>query len=182
VLVGLLALAMGVTLVAMRSKFGLSLASIRADEDKARGVGVHVTGVKVLAFTVSVGITAMVGAVWAYYQSFIYPQFAVDPLITIALVLMTFLGGRATLWGPVLGAFILEGGQQWLAYAFGAVRFYLIAYALVFLLVILFLPRGILPTVQDRLRRRSLRRDAEGPPLTAAAVPDPVASPGGGQQ
>jgi len=179
VLVGLLALAMGATVAAMRSKFGLSLASIRADEDKARGVGVHVTGVKVLAFTVSVGITTMVGAVWAYYESFIYPQFAVDPLVTIAIVLMTFLGGRATLWGPVLGAFILEGGQQSLAYAFGAIRFYLIAYALVFLLVILFLPRGILPTIQDRLRRRSLRRDAEQPPAPAAAVPDPV---GGGRQ
>jgi len=93
-------------------------------------------------------------------------------------VLMTFLGGRATLWGPVLGAFILEGGQQSLAYAFGAIRFYLIAYALVFLLVILFLPRGILPSIQDRLRRRSLRRDAEQPPMPSA-VPDPV---GGGRQ
>ena len=42
----------------------------------------------------------MIGAVWAYYVSFVYPQFAVDPLITIAMVLMTFLGGRATVWGP----------------------------------------------------------------------------------
>ena len=172
VLVGLLALAMGVTVAAMRSKFGLSLASIRADEDKARGIGVHVTGVKVLAFTVSVGITAMVGAVWAYYESFIYPQFAVDPLVTISIVLMTFLGGRATLWGPVLGAFILEGGQQSLAYTLGAINVYLIAYAAVFLAVILLLPRGILPTIQDRLRRRSLRRDAAAaePPIPAAAV------------
>ena len=172
VLVGLLALAMGVTVAAMRSKFGLSLASIRADEDKARGIGVHVTGVKVLAFTVSVGITAMVGAVWAYYESFIYPQFAVDPLVTISIVLMTFLGGRATLWGPVLGAFILEGGQQSLAYTLGAINVYLIAYAAVFLAVILLLPRGILPTIQDRLRRRSLRRDAAAaePPIPAAVV------------
>jgi len=50
--------------------------------------GVRVTGVKLLAFAVSVGLTAMVGAVWAYYESFIYPQFAFDPLITIAVVLM----------------------------------------------------------------------------------------------
>ena len=64
----------------------------------------------------------MVGGVWAYYESFIYPQFAVDPLITIAIVLMTFLGGRATLWGPILGAFILEAGQQYLAYELGGGR------------------------------------------------------------
>jgi branched-chain amino acid transport system permease protein len=150
VLVILLALAMGLTFLAMRSKVGLALVAVRADEDKARGIGVPVTGVKVLAFAVSVGLTAMVGGVWAYYQSFIYPQFAVDPLITIAMVLMTFLGGRGTLWGPIIGAFILETGQQYLAYTLGGSRFYLIAYALVFLLIMLVLPRGIVPSLRRR--------------------------------
>ncbi len=154
VLVALLALAMGLTYAASRTKVGLALAAVRADEDKARGVGVPTTGVKVLAFAVSVGITAMVGAVWAYYEGFIYPQFAVDPLITIAIVLMTFLGGRATLWGPVLGAFLLESGQQYLAYRLGGSQFYLIAYALLFLVVMLLLPRGILPTLAGRRWRR----------------------------
>ncbi len=153
----LLAFAMGLTWLSMRSKVGLSLSAVRADEDKAVGVGVRVQGVKLLAFSISVGITAMVGAVWAYYESFIYPQFAVDPLITIAIVLMTFLGGRGTLWGPVLGAFILELSQQYFAYALGGSQFYLIAYALVFLIVMLVLPRGILPSIQDRLRRRRRR-------------------------
>jgi branched-chain amino acid transport system permease protein len=166
----LLALAMGLTFATMRSKVGLSLAAVRVDEDKARGIGVAVTGVKVLAFCVSVGLTAMVGGVWAYYESFIYPQFAVDPLITIAIVLMTFLGGRATLWGPVLGAFILESGQQYLAYRLGGSQFYLIAYALVFLLTMRLLPRGVLPTVADRLHRRRRRRDA------APRVPTPARS------
>ena len=157
VLVVLLAVAMAIAFATMRSKIGLSLAAVRADEDKARGIGVRVNGVKLLAFSVSVGITAMVGAVWAYYESFIYPQFAIDPLITIAIVLMTFLGGRATLWGPVLGAFVLESGQQYLAYRLGGSQFYLIAYALVFLLTMLLLPRGIIPTLQDRLRGRRRR-------------------------
>jgi branched-chain amino acid transport system permease protein len=187
VLVVLLALTMLVTFGAMRSKIGLSLVAVRADEDKARGIGVRVTGVKVLAFSVSVGITAMVGGVWAYYETFIYPQFAVDPLITIAVVLMTFLGGRATLWGPVLGAFILEAGQQTLAYRLGGSQFYLIAYALVFLIIMLLLPRGILPTLEDklRLRRRARSVDAaaagQGPAAQPAATDDPVALPRGGR-
>jgi branched-chain amino acid transport system permease protein len=151
-LLTLLALAMGTTLGVMRSKLGLSLAAVRADEDKARGIGVRVLGVKLLAFSVSVGITAMVGGVWAYYQGFIYPQFAVDPLVTIAIVLMTFLGGRATLWGPVLGAFLLETSQQTLAYSLGGSQFYLIAYAMVFLLVMLLMPQGVVPTINDRRR------------------------------
>jgi len=175
---GLLLLAMGLTFATMRSKLGLSLVAIRADEDKARGIGVRVTGVKILAFSVSVGLTAMAGAVWAYYQSFIYPQFAIDPLITIAMVLMTFLGGRATLWGPVLGAIILETGQQLLTYQLGALQLYLIVYALIFLVIIVVLPRGILPTIQDRLRQRTRRR-AEVP--SGPADPDRIdVRPGGG--
>ena len=181
VMVVLLALTMGLTWLVMRSKVGLSLVSVRADEDKARGVGVHVTGVKVLSFSVSVGIVAMVGGVWAYYESFIYPQFAVDPLVTIAIVLMTFLGGRATLWGPVLGAFVLETGQQYLAYKLGASQFYLIAYALVFLLIMLLLPRGILPTLSDRLRRRrrAASLDAAADPAAAASAVESVGVRGG---
>lgn len=164
VLLALLAFVMGLTWACMRSKIGLSLAAVRADEDKAAGVGVRVQAVKLLAFGVSVGLTGMVGGVWAYYEGFIYPQFAVDPLITVAIVLMTFLGGRATLWGPVLGAFLLELAQQYLAYSLGGSQFYLIAYALVFLVVILLLPQGILPSTQDWLRRRRRRRAVDSTP------------------
>jgi len=176
VLVALLALAMLVSFGAMRSKFGLSLAAIRGDEDKARGIGVRTFGVKVLAFSVSVGLTAMVGGVWAYYEGYIYPQFAVDPLVTIAIVLMTFLGGRATLWGPVIGALLLETTQQTLAYSLGGSQFYLIAYAMVFLLVMLLMPQGIVPSIQDLLRRRRRRAavDAGGPGETTA--PEPTTS------
>ena len=99
----------------------------------------------------SVGLTAMVGGVWAYYIAFIYPQFAVDPLVTIGMVLMAFLGGKGTLWGPVLGAFILVPAQQYLAYRLGASQLYLVAYAAVFLLIMLLLPRGIMPSLSDRL-------------------------------
>ncbi|TPM24825.1 branched-chain amino acid ABC transporter permease [Mesorhizobium sp. B2-3-5] len=157
-MLALLALAMGVSLYFSRSKIGLSLSAVRADEDKAHGVGVRVTGVKLIAFGMSVGITAMIGGVWAYYVGFIYPQFAVDPLITIGMVLMTFLGGRATLWGPVIGAFILVPAQQYFAYQFGASQFYLLAYAAIFLIIMLLLPRGILQTITDRLRNRRKRQ------------------------
>jgi branched-chain amino acid transport system permease protein len=174
VLLLLLALAMGISLGAMRSKFGLSLAAVRADEDKARGIGVRTFGVKLLSFSISVGLTAMVGGIWAYYEGFIYPQFAIDPLVTIAIVLMTFLGGRATLWGPVLGAFILETAQQTLAYSLGGSQFYLIAYAMVFLLVMLLMPRGIVPSIQAGLRRRRRKAavDAAGSQGNAADTKD----------
>ncbi|TPK78130.1 branched-chain amino acid ABC transporter permease [Mesorhizobium sp. B2-4-17] len=170
-MLALLAVAMGASLYFSRSKIGLSLSAVRADEDKAHGVGVRVTGVKLIAFGVSVGITAMIGGMWAYYVGFIYPQFAVDPLITIGMVLMTFLGGRATLWGPVIGAFILVPAQQYFAYQFGASQFYLLAYAAIFLIIMLLLPRGILPTITDRLRNRR-KRQAGQPTITALPKAD----------
>ncbi len=139
----------------------------------------HVTLAKLTGFSVSVWLTAMIGAVWAYYVSFVYPQFAVDPLITIAMVLMTFLGGRATLWGPILGAFILAPAQQYLAYTYGASRLYLLAYAAVFLLIMLFLPRGIIPSIADRrfARTRKARVDVAG-----GGTPGSSGSPGASQR
>ena len=169
-MLALLALAMGCSFYFRRSKIGLSLVAVRADEDKAEGVGVHVTGVKLIAFAVSCGITAMIGGVWAYYVGFVYPQFAVDPLVTIGMVLMTFLGGRATLWGPVIGAFILEPAQQTFAYQFGASQVYLLAYAAIFLIIMLLLPRGILPTITDRLRRRRGQNTLSGNGAVAGTI------------
>lgn len=165
-MLALLAIAMAISLYFRRSKIGLSLATVRADEDKAHGVGVRVTAVKLIAFGVSAGLVAMVGGVWAYYVGFIYPQFAVDPLITIGMVLMAFLGGRGTLWGPVLGAFILVPAQEYFAQAFGASELYLLAYAAVFLVIMLFLPRGILPSISERLKKR--RKTAAGTAVDSA--------------
>ena len=158
-MLALLVFALLLSQAVLRSRLGLALLAIRADEDKARGVGVPVGTAKLGAFALSVGITGMAGGVWAYYLSFIYPQFAVDPLVTIAMVLMVFLGGRGTLWGPVLGAFVVAPAQQYLAYQYGASQLYLIGYAALFVVIILVLPRGILPTLGDRWRRRQLRTD-----------------------
>jgi len=135
------------------SKLGLMLFSIREDEEKARGLGVRTTGVKLIAFAASAGLTAMAGGVWAYYLTYIYPEYAVDPLVMIGSVLPVFLGGRGTLWGPVLGAIILVPAQQYMAYRLGASEFYLVGYAAVFVVILLVLPRGILPSLGDAYER-----------------------------
>ena len=70
------------------------------------------------------------------------------------MVLMVYLGGKGTLWGPVVGAFVLVPAQQYLAYRFGASEFYLVGYAAVFLGIMLVLPRGILPSLADMWRSR----------------------------
>jgi branched-chain amino acid transport system permease protein len=147
-MLGILALGMLVTWYVRGSKLGLQLLAIREDEEKARGLGVPVTTAKLIAWTLSVGLTAMIGAVWGYYLFFIYPESAVDPLVMIGAVLMTFLGGKGTLWGPMIGALVLVPAQQWALTDFGATRLYLIAYALVFVVILLALPRGIVPSLR----------------------------------
>ena len=67
------------------------------------GLGAHVMQAKVITFVVSVGLTAMVGGVWAYYIGYIYPQFAVDPLVTIGTILAVFLGGAGRCGVPRWG-------------------------------------------------------------------------------
>ncbi|TML74594.1 MAG: branched-chain amino acid ABC transporter permease [Actinobacteria bacterium] len=136
-----------------RNKLGLMLFAIREDEEKARGLGVRTTGVKLVTFALSAGLTAMAGGVWAYYLTYIYPQFAVDPLVMIGSVVPVFLGGRGTLWGPVLGALILVPAQQYMAYRLGASELYLVGYAAVFVVILLVLPRGILPSLGDAYER-----------------------------
>jgi branched-chain amino acid transport system permease protein len=180
-MLGLTAIAMAISSYFRGTKIGLALAAVRADEDKAHGVGVHVTAAKLIAFAASVGLTAMFGGVWAYYVGFVYPQFAVDPLVTIGMVLMTFLGGRATVWGPVLGAFILVPAQQYFAYQYGASQLYLLLYSAVFLTIILLLPRGILPTISNYFRKKRKRQpDLEPIPdaRSASASPAPAEDPG----
>ena len=173
-MLGLLVLALGVCWWARGSKLGLGLFAIRDDEDRARGLGQRVTMAKLIAFALSTGLTAMVGGLWAYYLGQIYPQFAVDPLVTIGMVLMVYLGGKGTLWGPLVGALVLVPAQQYMAYRLGGSELYLIAYAAVFLFVIRLMPRGILPSLADQWRRR--RGRSGGRPTAPARATEELAA------
>lgn len=142
-----------------RSDFGLGLMAIRDDEDRAQAAGVPTGSSKLAAFVISAGLFGMIGGIYGYYLTYIYPQFAVDPLLAGGVVLMTFLGGIGTVAGPILGAVIVEPSQLWLSYNVNA-ALYLILYGGLFLAVILLLPRGILPSLGERLegRRAASRR------------------------
>ena len=141
------------------SRLGLMMFAVREDEDKARGLGVSTAIPKFAAFAGSAGLSAMVGAVWAYYLSTVYPQFAFDgEFLAMGIILVAYLGGIGTLWGPFVGALILTPAQQYFAYSLGGNQFYLVAYAAVFVVVMLFLPRGVVTTIADRALRRRRRR------------------------
>jgi branched-chain amino acid transport system permease protein len=159
-----------------RSRFGLQLLAIRDDEDRALGLGVRTRRVKLTAFVLSAIPTGMVGGLYFYFLGQVFPQFAFDPLFDVSLALMGFLGGLGTLVGPLLGALVLESLQQYLTQTFSSNGTYLIAYGVLFLAVILVMPRGVVPSISGWLERR--RVDAaqrDDPGEREASVPSSVA-------
>jgi branched-chain amino acid transport system permease protein len=145
------------------SKYGLGLLAIRDDEDRALGLGVSTVSSKLVAFVISAFIVGMVGAIWAYFIESIYPPSGFDAIFDLSVVLMAYLGGLGTLSGPILGAFILEPAQQYFTLQYGENGYYLIIYGALFLVIMLLLPRGIIPTLNERwVKFQHARRQRQG--------------------
>ncbi len=156
------------TWLVRRSRFGLQLLSIRDDEERARGLGVRVARVKLSAFVLSAIPVGMVGGIYAYFLGQIFPQFAFDPLFDLSIALMAFIGGLGTLVGPLLGALVLESLQQYFTVQYGSSQVYLIIYGVLFLVVVLLLPRGVIPSLEELIARHRAR---SGPPENGAEEP-----------
>jgi branched-chain amino acid transport system permease protein len=167
------------------SRFGLQLRAIRDDEDRARGLGVKTMRAKLTAFVISGFITGMLGGLYFYFQSEALPQYAFNPFFDLTIALMAFLGGFGTLSGPIFGALLLE---PYLGYAQFQVSNAYVAEGVLgalFLVVIILLPRGILPTAGEKLtalrasRQRRAAARGIGPPPGAPAGAAPAGSAAG---
>jgi ABC-type branched-subunit amino acid transport system ATPase component/ABC-type branched-subunit amino acid transport system permease subunit len=146
-LMGLLALSLLLAWWIRRNKFGMGLIAIREDEDKAATVGVNTRVYKILAFAASAVFVGMAGGVYGYYLSFIDPIGMFNILLSVQIILSLLLGGRGTLWGPVLGAFIVEPLNEISNNEFGGGNARLLIFGGLLALVVLFMSRGIIPTV-----------------------------------
>ena len=164
----------GISWLVRRSRFGLQLRAIRDDEDRAAGLGVRTMQVKLSAFVISAVPVAMAGGLWWYFTTVVDPSSGFDPLLDVTVALMAFLGGLGTVAGPVLGALIIEPAQQYFQAQVSVGYIFLIVYGALFLLVILFLPRGIIPTAAERISdwraRRQGREVGSGTPRAAEVV------------
>ena len=177
-LFALVLLGVGLTAGIRKSKLGLGLLAIKDDEDKAAGIGIVTSVYKGIAFMASAVLVGVAGAVYGYYISSLSVSTMFDVVLSMQIVLAALLGGRGTVWGPVLGAFLvvplIEATNTTLGGAdAGAIR--LILFGGLLLAVALLLPRGILPTLRDFLARRRA-----GPSLTGTRLDDqpiPAAPP-----
>jgi branched-chain amino acid transport system permease protein len=162
------------------SRFGLQLLAIRDDEDRARGLGVAAMRAKLTAFVISAVVTGVVGGLWFYVVGQALPETVFSPTFDLTVALMAFLGGFGTVAGPVLGALILEPVQQQLTISFPNGYASQILLGGLFLLVILFLPRGLIPSAREWLTagRARLARRAEPAPVPVGAEPRAPSTPG----
>ncbi len=159
-LMGLLAVSLLASWWIRRNKFGMGLIAIREDEDKAATVGVSTPTYKILAFAASAVFVGMAGGVYGYYIAFIDPLGMFNILLSVQIILSLLLGGRATLWGPVLGAFIIEWLNETSNNEFGGGNTRLLIFGGLLALVVLFLPQGIIPTADRWIERWRTRGQA----------------------
>ena len=157
-LVAILAVQLLMTWWIRRSKFGMGLIAIREDETKAATIGINLPVHKVAAFVASSVFVGMAGAVYGYYLTFIDPLGMFAILISVQIILTLLVGGKATLWGPVLGAFLIEPLNETVNNSLGTLgggnaRLFLFGGLL--MAVVVFLPNGILPSLAAFLFRRS---------------------------
>ncbi len=131
------------------SKFGLGLLAIGDDEDRALGLGVKTAPFKLTAYVFSAVFVGMAGAIFSYYIGSVYPEQGFNPAVDITIAVMGFLGGVGTVAGPLVGALFVTPFQQWLDLQFGGQGLNLVIYGALFLGILLLLPRGIVPSLQD---------------------------------
>ena len=136
-----------------RTMFGMGLIAIREDEGKAGTIGVNAPVYKLLAFGASALFVGMAGSAYGYYLSFVDPIGMFSIITSALIVLSVILGGRGTLFGPVLGAFIIQPVNNLANDAFGGGNARLVIFGGLLVLLVILLPKGILPTISGLLER-----------------------------
>ncbi|HEX6150759.1 branched-chain amino acid ABC transporter ATP-binding protein/permease [Nocardioides sp.] len=160
VLVAILAVQMLMTWWIRRSKLGMGLIAIREDESKAATIGINLPTEKIIAFMASAVFVGMAGAVYGYYLTFIDPRGMFGILLSVQLILSMLIGGKATLWGPVLGAFLIEYLNETANNEWGGGNTRLFIFGGLLIAVVIFLPKGILPAIAQLLEWLTTRNKA----------------------
>ena len=152
---GLAVLCVAVVAVLVRSRVGLGIQAVREDEAAAEASGVGAFRHKLLALALSTALVGLAGGAFAYYHVSYYPQHVFSPVWTFDAVLISFIGGVGTIHGPVLGALFYVILKEVLAVRL--VELHLLIFGVLFILVVLFLPGGLVEA-WSRARRLITRK------------------------
>ena len=147
------------SLIAVRiievSKVGRFIVAIREDEEAAQALGVNTFKYNMIAIAISAFMTSLAGAFYANYIFYLHPNSLFGMSLSIELILRPIVGALGTLFGPVIGSIILtplsEISRAYFAKG-GLEGLHLILYGVLTILVVLFMPKGIVVYVQRLLR------------------------------
>lgn len=160
----LAALTVSANWIVQHSKLGYYFQAIREDQDAAHSLGIPLALYKNIALAISAFFVAGSGALSAVYVGFIDPGNVLTVEVSVQMVLICIIGGIGTIYGPIVGALVVVPLSEALRANVGQVH--ALVYGILVVLVILFMPDGILGWIRNATRRR-------------AAAPEPAGSPGG---
>jgi branched-chain amino acid transport system permease protein len=138
---GLAVLAILVSILVRRSRFGLAMAGIGADEQRAETLGVDTRRVKIIGFALTAAFAGAVGAAMSVRWTYIDPATVFNPFIGFQTVLIALVGGAATLWGPLIAAVVFSLLAETLRLQ--APQVYMIVLGLLLIACVLYLPGGL---------------------------------------
>lgn len=168
-ILALLTLGLLVTVMVRHSKLGYYYQAIREDEDAAAALGVNLLRYKISAVMISGALTALGGGFFAHFFTFINPDIAFGVSVSIEILMRPIIGGTGTIWGPLVGAlFLTPLGEitrtlvrtppEFLSFIQGRAGVDEMLFGVILILVILFMPDGILGAgrrLWQRVRRPS---------------------------
>lgn len=139
----------------VNSRWGLGIMAVREGEDAAESLGISSLKHKLLALGVSAFFAGLVGSAFAYYHVSYYLFMPFGAEWTFDPVMMTYIGGKGTIIGPIIGSLFFVLMKQLLVWNVG--EYHLIIFGTLFILVVLFLPGGLLE-VWHKLQRMLKRK------------------------
>ena len=134
-------LAIVVAIVVRRSRFGLAMAGIGADEQRAQTLGVDTRLVKIGGFAISAGFAGAIGAAMSVRWTYIDPATVFSPFIGFQTVLIALIGGAATLWGPLIAAVVFSLLAETLRLQLP--HLYMMSLGMLLIVCVLYLPGGL---------------------------------------
>ncbi|HZY17650.1 MAG TPA: branched-chain amino acid ABC transporter permease [Ramlibacter sp.] len=147
---GLAVLSVLVSIVVRRTRFGLALAGIGADEQRAQTLGVNTRWVKLAGFAMTAAFAGAVGAAMSARWTYIDPPTVFNPFIGFQTVLIALVGGALTLWGPLIAAIVFSLLAETLRLQ--APQVYMMSLGILLILSVLYLPGGLASLRWETLR------------------------------
>lgn len=156
----ILLLTVGLVWFIMNSRLGAGFMAIRDDEAKAASIGINTTQYKIIAYALSAAPFGLAGAIYAQYLGFVNPMGSFNMLLSVYLVLAALVGGKGTLWGPVIGGFIIAVANEVATVTSGGISARVLIMGLVLVITVMFVPQGLLNSAKSFLAKHRASKES----------------------